>query len=295
MEQEKDLSEILDQALDGGLDDIPEELKGLLSTADKLTEATKVAMSDNGRREALGDLLGRTRQPKEISWTKRLILRPAAALLATFLVVGPATGALAQGASPDDTLYGVKLATENIQVILETDQVEDARLHMKFANARLDEVSQSNPKAKGLSRALENFETHLTKAEAKLAGVEDEELQASLDATIARNVDVLTGLVEDAGCDSSDPEAGKPQCKGLLTALENSSKHLDEDHPSNKGEDHPSNKGEDHPGSNPPVGGDGRPGPQDPPGLNENDDGPDSLEDPRNQGRGSGEGSPPAP
>lgn len=280
-QREKEAAEALDRALDGGsLDDA--DLGSLVSAAEQVKDSTQVQMSAVASDRILNELLGRTRIPgvsKKRSPFRRFILKPAAALLAAMLIIGPSTAALAQDATPDDTLYGVKLATENLQLLIEGDTNEDARLHVEFANRRLDEIA-AHPGARGLSRALENLEGHLADAEALLADSDDLFATNHLLETQARNTEVLQGLIGEADCDKADPDAGDPQCKGLLNAFENSTKHLDDDHPSNT-----------QPG---PPGDEGPPFDEDPSGLNGSDD-PFTPTDPQDKGQGSERRSPRAP
>lgn len=73
-------------------------------------------------------------------WLSTLRRRAAAVAAATtlaFSATGGGAVALAQDANPGDPLYGVKRASENVALAVTND---DARLHLSFAERRLDEL-----------------------------------------------------------------------------------------------------------------------------------------------------------
>jgi hypothetical protein len=181
------------------------------------------------------------------TWTRRRILRPVAALGLAIVLALPATAAMAEGADPGDTLYGTKLAVEKIQLALEADPSGDAELHLGFAQARLSEIGGLNEtgRKKGLSKALANLKEHLTAAEGELDEIESAktraEIEAHLDAMHDKHADVLEGLALNADCfvgDDTDQPLENPEgrCKGLLNALENSTKFAETGTPGQGGE-----------------------------------------------------------
>lgn len=199
--------------------------------------------------------------PRRTGRRRRLVLRPAAVLAALLLAGVPATAALASGALPGQPLYGTKLAIENARLALEQDPEGDVALHLEFAGRRLQELSKVAGKAdaRGLSRALRNLAEHLSRAGSGLGALHGRgEAPTSLehlDQVRSHHVEVLTDLIEDAECAASDPSAGDPRCKGLLTALENSTKNLDRPGVPGRGppsEAPPAPPGEGTPPSEPP-------------------------------------------
>lgn len=73
-------------------------------------------------------------------WLSTLRRRAAAVAAATTLAFGATGGgavALAQDANPGDALYGVKRVSENVALAVTND---DARLHLSFAERRLNEL-----------------------------------------------------------------------------------------------------------------------------------------------------------
>lgn len=184
-----------------------------------------------------------------VSWTRKRILRPVAALGLAVVLALPGTAAMAEGADPGDTLYGTKLAVEKIQLALEADPSGDANLHLGFAQARISEIEElnDNGRKKGLSKALANLKEHLTAAEGELDEIGSaktkEEIEAHLDAMHQKHADVLFGLALNADCFVEDEppvpvENPEGRCKGLLNALENSTKFA-ETGPPGQGGDNP--------------------------------------------------------
>jgi len=227
------------QALMAVASDVREQLSESLSPTVKarhtreLMEAARPAVS--------GDVLPARRG---VSWSRRRILRPVAALGIAIALALPATAAAAQGAEPGDTLYGTKLAVENVQLALERNPDDNAALHLRLAERRLAEIDSATEagKSKGLNRAVANLDEHLSEAEEGLEEVESaktrEELEAHLAEVHQKHVDVLEGLASEAGCfDNGDPiDNPEGRCKGLLNALENSTKFLEDGTPGHGGE-----------------------------------------------------------
>ncbi|MBW3589251.1 MAG: hypothetical protein KY429_07520 [Actinobacteria bacterium] len=224
-------------------------LQALLAVASEVREQLSESLSPTVRarhtRElmeaASGDVLPARRGT---SWARRRILRPVAALGIAIALALPATAAAAQGAEPGDTLYGTKLAVENVQLALERDPEDSAALHLRLAERRLGEIDSATEagKSKGLNRAVENLDEHLAEAEEGIEEVESaktrEELEAHLAEVHQKHVDVLEGLATEAGCFEGGQPISNPEgrCKGLLNALENSSKFLEGGTPGHGGE-----------------------------------------------------------
>lgn len=293
----KDLAPtVLDRALDGlRQDETSVELEPLLRAAHEFRQATSVGLAP-GTRAAHLSLIAK--KAREISLAqkprrpRRWGLRPAFALGAAFMLVLPAAAAFASDDLPDEPLYGLKLAAENLRLLIETEGREDDRLHLEFAAKRLEEIAtmRDEGRARGLGHALQNLEDHLASVSEGVEAGGDPELESLIEEVRDQHMVVLGGLIEDAGCDPQNPSDGAPQCRGLLNAYENSSKHLDQipdgkpedaGPPSDPGSSSEENKGPEDPGNS----GHERPGGA---GNSQGDDAPP-------QERGSGEAPPSTP
>lgn len=257
------MSERFEDRLDGAIDLMIEgsksrsaskELQALLAVASEVREQLSESISPTVRARHTRDLMQAARPAvsgdvlparRGVSWSRRRILRPVAALGIAIALALPATAAAAQGAEPGDTLYGTKLAVENVQLALERDPEGSTELHLQLAERRLGEIDSATGagKSKGLNRAVANLDEHLAEAEEGLEEVESaktrEELQAHLAEVHQKHVDVLESLASEADCfDNSGEPIDDPQgrCKGLLNALKNSSKFLEGGTPGHGGE-----------------------------------------------------------
>lgn len=86
-----------------------------------------------------------------VGWRDRVRGRAAAIGAATGLVFSATGGgavALAQDAAPDDLLYGVKRASEQVALAVSAD---DASLHLRLAERRLDEIGAAPDHAADLA------------------------------------------------------------------------------------------------------------------------------------------------
>lgn len=140
------------------------ELRPLLRTATKLREAPHVAPSlqfKQTTRQRILNLQPPTPQPVVVDghtrpaaamsrWQRfsrllgQLRLGPAlagvaAALVFLVLLTGSVVSA-AGGSMPDSPLYPVKRLTERVQLTLADDQIDQARLHLRFADRRIQEA-----------------------------------------------------------------------------------------------------------------------------------------------------------
>ena len=84
------------------------------------------------------------------------------------LIIGSssATVLAAQSALPGNSLYNVKTALEDMEVSLASSRLSQAKLHMKFAQTRLDEMASLAEPAEydEMLIAARGYETHLSKA-----------------------------------------------------------------------------------------------------------------------------------
>lgn len=168
------------------------------------------------------------------------ILRPAYATIALILCVallGSGFGVLRASADslPGDRLYGVKRASERIQLVASLSQSNDAALLVAFANERLNEVEQL--------LALERFddlELALTGLDSNLESLSElDQLPADnepgsitrLEEKLAKHLKVLNQVLEQV------PASAQP---AIQKAIERSS-HSQEVINQVKSDDHPSN------------------------------------------------------
>jgi hypothetical protein len=159
--EDQKLNEVLDQCLDRMfrgesvekcLQDHPElaaELEPLLRTAlaARKTSSTiqpRAEFKARARYEFMAELHDRAEQKKKfrfsIQWRWQSVW--AIALTAMVIVVLSASGTVlaASNSMPDDTLYPVKLATEQAQVAMTRSDVAKAELHAKLADKRVEEI-----------------------------------------------------------------------------------------------------------------------------------------------------------
>ena len=131
------------------------ELGMLLQAALAVQESPKVTLSAASKSELRQRMLAHfdaqpVRKPERsqnFKWFQnfnlRLWFRPAFATLATFIVIFAGGGSLLHAASqalPGDALYGLKRASEQVQLSLADDQSRVAALD-QIANTRLDELA----------------------------------------------------------------------------------------------------------------------------------------------------------
>ena len=82
-----------------------------------------------------------------------------------FLLIGVGTLAASARALPDDALYPVKLAAEQVRVTLAFSDVDEAKLHLQFAERRADEMTEMARQGKSdkISMLIEQIANHLDK------------------------------------------------------------------------------------------------------------------------------------
>jgi len=75
-----------------------------------------------------------------IGWTRAVSI--AVAVILVISAAGTGTAYAAQSSLPGDTLYSVKLGTEQLQRIITLDDAAEVELELKFASTRLDELEE---------------------------------------------------------------------------------------------------------------------------------------------------------
>lgn len=193
------------------------ELRPLLEAALAVREAPRPRLSPRANaagRQRLMRAVARKRREREARRARRPLLRwpwlrlprPSLAPIAAFLaltIVLASVGAVTAAADslPDSPLYPVKLATERVQLAFTLDPAERARLHLSFAERRLQEV-QAQLELRGMVSplALEVMQRETRQALTAISMAPREEAWELLDdfVTLAlRERDILAKLREE--------------------------------------------------------------------------------------------------
>lgn len=139
------------------------------------------------------------------------ILLPAAAGFAMVLfVIGGwiTTAAAAAGALPGDPLYGFKLSSEKLQIVVTWNAEKRADLQLAFASRRLEEMAvlnalQSENKAERVQVAVNGFKSQVNSVTTTLQELSEQKSQAS----VARAVDQATQTYKEAIAEQDEQTA----------------------------------------------------------------------------------------
>lgn len=138
----------------------------------------------------------------------RAMPKLTASFLAILLVLGSFSGVAfaSQSSLPGDTLYDVKLFTEDTRVFLTQDEIEKAILHLKFAQARLNELNNlanaGNVPSDIISSVLENYQNQLERSKTALAitpALNNANFAQALDAATLQNQLTIAILADKFG------------------------------------------------------------------------------------------------
>ncbi|MCR4323240.1 MAG: DUF5667 domain-containing protein [Candidatus Azambacteria bacterium] len=92
------------------------------------------------------------------------------ALIITLIGSGSGISYAAQNAIPGESLYGIKLATEQARIVITPNKQTKAELHLSFASRRLDEleqlIEQNGSPHVAVSETLTRYEHELNESEA---------------------------------------------------------------------------------------------------------------------------------
>ncbi len=181
--------------------DLSEELRPLLETALTVKSSANLAQPKQEFRELtrqqfLAEVRAKAeaqRQPKWYSvleWQHRWAMATVAVLLVIF-VGGGTTVAASSNAMPDDLLYPVKLAVEDVRMTFTGSDVKKAELQAEFADRRANEIAKMAEEGKWskVEATAERLSSHLEKivdvaAEKRVAGELDREDIAKLMTTM---------------------------------------------------------------------------------------------------------------
>lgn len=117
------------------------------------------------------------------------VLRTATIFLAVLVAVsalGTGMASASQSSIPGDILYPVKLGTEQVQRLFNSDDISRVELELKLAGIRLDEmeaVAQKRPET--LSKSVSGYEKNLNLAISKAEESSSSSLQFSLQEKVA--------------------------------------------------------------------------------------------------------------
>jgi hypothetical protein len=145
------------------------------------------------------------------------------AILVTLVFGGVGITALAAGnALPGDALYPVKSGMEQTRLSLTAGAAQQARLHLEYAERRLDELAAliTAGRIEATSQAAAEFEFHIEKAIELLAKavqddpVEGQELAGQISGALSRYAQTLTSL------HASSPEPARSAIKRALQVAE---------------------------------------------------------------------------
>ena len=151
---------------------------------------------------------------QQLTWWERLVNLASprlavqfavALLLLVFLFAGSSRAVLAaRNALPGDTLYGVKIAQERVQVLVTLSSAGDARLHTRFAQRRLLELEELvlENRYEYVEDTVEAYEVQVNAALANLREVASqdpeqvEQIGSQLQAVLTEQTTVLAILSE---------------------------------------------------------------------------------------------------
>ncbi len=127
----------------------------------------------------------------------RLVGRP---VLATFSIVGLVLGSgfsvsASQMALPGDALYGLKIASEKVQVALTFDKKESAKIHVELAGKRINEIKKikentdsDQKKIQKINVAMDKFKEEISTVQNKLENLKNES-SAETTVEVAKIID----------------------------------------------------------------------------------------------------------
>ena len=230
------LSECIDRVLQGetveqclaGYPEQARELEPLLRTAVAAREASavesrpefkaQVRYQIHSRLSAGGRKTAQKGMPV-LGWVPRWAVVVAVMFL-VILLAGSSTVAASSTSMPDDTLYPVKLATENVRLRLNRTNMGKARLHVTLADRRIQEIAYKNSRALGeVGEAAKNLKGSPlaalflagSKEIAYLARKGDAERVERIASRLAAHLDAVRRLIE--------LEAGKPGRQQAISDL----------------------------------------------------------------------------
>lgn len=182
------------------------ELAPLLRVAEDSLKASSVVeprpeFKARARQEMRTQLRGKEWKPQpkkasSVAWLPRWAVAVASVIL-IFLVAGTGTVAASTSSMPDDTLYPVKLASEQVRLGLTRGDINKARVNVRLADRRVKEIVYlaNRGDSRRLERALLRLEGHMEAIEQVIeANADNPKVQAALTA--------LKELLEDRAAEN---------------------------------------------------------------------------------------------
>ena len=162
--------ETMEQCL-GSFPEHSGELKPLLETALAAKKASAIQprpeFRDRARYQFYSELqaMERKRSRPFFGWLWQPRWVPVTAVVLALLLAGGGTVAAASGSMPDEPLYAVKLATEQVQLVFTPSALGKAELYARLADRRVTEIVRMAGKSKPehIERATQLLDTYLTK------------------------------------------------------------------------------------------------------------------------------------
>ncbi|MGZ4127113.1 MAG: DUF5667 domain-containing protein [Actinomycetota bacterium] len=184
------LDEALDRLVQGIPASAPEGLESLLETARVAREAFVVEVPELVARRHLAAMGADEPLVGARARRHRVAVTLLAAAIGVALMAGSAVAA-SSGALPGQLLYPVKRAVEKIDLAVHRDPASRARLHLQFAERRLEELRD----LLAMRRAGQNVDigAAMSAYEQELAHVQD---AVAADA-LGQDLQVLLGNVQD--------------------------------------------------------------------------------------------------
>jgi len=167
------------------------------------------------RSEIRSQLRGRERKPEPkkagfAGWMPRWAVAVASVIL-IFLVAGTGTVAASTSSMPDDTLYPVKLATEQVRLGLSRGDIKKARVNVGLADRRVKEIVYLANKgdSQRLDKTLLRLEGHLEDIEQVIEANADrpkvQEALIALKALLEERAAENEAAIEEATNNTDDP------------------------------------------------------------------------------------------
>ena len=155
----------------------------------------------------------RKTEPKKTSfihWMPRWAVAVASVIL-IFLVAGTGTVAASTSSMPDDTLYPVKLAAEQVRLGLTRGDIKKARVNVRLADRRVKEIVYlaRSGDSRRLNQALLRLEGHLEDIERVIEANADrpkvQEALIALKALLEERAAENEAAIEGATNNTDDP------------------------------------------------------------------------------------------
>ena len=155
----------------------------------------------------------RKTEPKKTSfihWMPRWAVAVASVIL-IFLIAGTGTVAASTSSMPDDTLYPVKLAAEQVRLGLTRGDIKKARVNVRLADRRVKEIIYlaRSGDSRRLNKALLRLEGHLEDIERVIEANADrpkvQEALIALKALLEERAAENEAAIEGATNNTDDP------------------------------------------------------------------------------------------